>query len=214
MNTSNYPNPRHIARATIAAVLSAAVISVAGVASHGALPVQASSDRPATPINVTAVDHAPAGSILVSWTNTSSQEVCFEISTYKDGSPVTLGYPSPCQIGPGLGDSLMYEHLDAGSTYCFEVRARQWNNGNPQDGLVSDQWSNPACDTVPVPAPAPKPPTAESATATLLAGSEMMHTLEGTSSSDFIPATSVLNHPAVFGTPTPVPTPIGPVHPR
>jgi hypothetical protein len=48
--------------------------------------------------------------------------------------------------------------IPASSNVCMRVIAREWNNGDPQSGLVSEQWSAWACGTTkPLPIPPPPP---------------------------------------------------------
>lgn len=44
-----------------------------------------------------------------------------------------------------------FRNLDYSATYCVQMLARNWNDGDPQDGLVSDNWSSFACATVSIP---------------------------------------------------------------
>jgi hypothetical protein len=107
------------------------------------------ADRPGTPINVTAIAQAAtasrAPSVRVLWTNTATEDVCVEFYTTLNGSPTDLG--AGC-VNHGLSSSdYVFEGLQPQATYCFQVRAREWNGGDPQDGLVSNDWSAPACTT-------------------------------------------------------------------
>jgi hypothetical protein len=197
---------------TSAAALAAVTITAAGLVGHGATPAHA-SDRPGTPNNVTTVVNAGSlQSITVFWNNTAHESTCVEFSTTKDGQPVDLG--AGCVRDSFLGAAPVeheFDHLVAGSNYCFQLRARQWNNGDPQDGLVSDQWSAPACATIPLPPPA-KTNSGAIASASALSGAES-HVSVASSGNGFTPATSVFNDSPLWG-PAPVPTPIGPVHSR
>jgi len=145
-------NPIQSAQKASAALAIAAVLGAAALAGHGAMPASACGlfgcDRPGTPNNVsTMVNVGPQQSITVFWNNTASESTCVEFSTTKDGAPVDLG--AGC-LREGSGPAIEHEfdNLQREVQYCFQVRARDWNNGDPQDGLVSDQWSAPACATI------------------------------------------------------------------
>jgi hypothetical protein len=125
-----------------------AAVIIFGLLSPGIAPVHA-ADRPGTPTNVTATAQDPTSSRLpsvrVSWTNTATEDVCFEFYSTQNGSPSDLG--AGC-VGHGLASSdYVFEGLQPTTTYCFQVRARDWNGGDPQDGLVSNDWSALACAT-------------------------------------------------------------------
>jgi hypothetical protein len=161
------------------------------------------------------VNAGPQQAITVFWNNTAHESTCVEFSTTKDGQPVDLG--AGCVRDNFLGAAPVeheFDHLDRGSNYCFQLRARDWNNGDSQNGLVSDQWSAPVCATIPPPPAPPAPKTNSGVIAsTSLSGAESQVTI-GSTGNGSTSATSVLNNAPFFGTPTPVPTPIGPVHPR
>lgn len=69
-----------------------------------------------------------------------------------------------CVYGGGSRDRLSGLHLytftglNAGHTYCISMRARDWNGGDPGDGLVSDQWSGQQCASVQYPSFGPVVP--------------------------------------------------------
>jgi hypothetical protein len=216
MNKIDSRNLSRFILATSAAALAAVTITAAGFLGHGTSPAHA-SDRPGTPSNVTTMVNAgPLQAITVFWNNTAHESTCVEFSTTKDGQPVDLG--AGCVRDSFLGAAPVeheFDHLGAGSNYCFQLRARQGNNGDPQDGLVSEQWSAPVCATIPLPPPSPTLKTTSGVIAsTSTLGSAESHVSVASSGSGFTPATSVFNDSPLWGSPTPVPTPIGPVHPR
>jgi hypothetical protein len=161
-------HPLQSAQRTSAALAVAAVLAAAGLTGHGAMPASACGlfgcDRPGTPDNLsTLVNVGPQQSITVFWTNTASESTCVEFATTKDGGAVDLG--TGClRDGSGPAAAHEFDNLQRQAQYCFQVRARDWNNGDPQDGLVSDQWSAPVCATIgPAPTQPSKPvsPTSE-----------------------------------------------------
>jgi len=73
---------------------------------------------------------------------------------------VIFHIPSDPFIYVGQVLSVYSTRMPPNSRICLRVIAREWNNGNPQSGLVSDQWSAWACGTTkPLPSP-PGPPAA------------------------------------------------------
>lgn len=135
------PSPFRLTSALAAAIIFGLLMS-------GIAPVRA-ADRPGTPTNVTATAQDPTSSrppsTRVSWTNTATEDVCFEFYSTQNGSPLDLG--AGC-VDHGMASSdYVFEGLQPLTTYCFQVRARDWNGGDPQDGLVSNDWSAPACAT-------------------------------------------------------------------
>lgn len=155
---STLPNRRSTAVSAIGLVLAAAAAiggaRILGPAPHAAQACGAfGCDRPGTPTNVQATPGS-TGDILLTWTNTSSEEACTEFLTTEDGQQVDLGLG--CQGGflVAVGQQEQRDvtaNLDPGHSYCFQARARDFNNGDPQDGNVSDQWSAAACAYAPFP---------------------------------------------------------------
>jgi hypothetical protein len=142
---SLYHSTRAIASGALAAV---ALLAAAGLSGHGVAPAHA-ANRPGTPTGVRAWAQDPTAtrppSIRVQWTNTATEGVCFEFNVTLNGAPTNLD--AGC-VNHGLGASdYVFENLQPDATYCFQVRARDWNGGDPQDGLVSDLWSAAACAT-------------------------------------------------------------------
>jgi hypothetical protein len=112
-------------------------------------------DRPGTPMNV-AAESDQSGAITFSWLPTAGEEVCNEFQETENGQPVDLH--AGCPYGGSGRDRLTNERqsftftgLDYGATYCMQVRARDWNGGDPGSGYVSEQWSAWACADVQYP---------------------------------------------------------------
>lgn len=119
-------------------------------------------DRPGTPMNVDATSNQP-GQITFSWLPTASEEVCNEFQETENGQPVDLH--AGCPYGGSGRDRLTNERqsftfsgLDYGANYCMQVRARDWNGGDPGSGYVSDQWSAWACTSPQYPSFGPATP--------------------------------------------------------
>ena len=139
--------------------------------------------RPGTPTEVTA--HAGGAIIRFGFRNTASEAVVFDVELAANGQPVWphlitcepapglhtdcehlyIGYPGYFRTGRPVqlrGQSLLLSGKFAYDTdYCYRVRARDWNNGNPGAGHVSELWSGWVCVTsgsIPAPPARPLPP--------------------------------------------------------
>lgn len=126
-----------------AVMLGASLHGPAGVSACGVF----GCDRPGTPTNAQAVA-GTNGDIMVSWVKTATEETCAEFQITENGQSADLG--TGCVYdgglsGPGQTVQRDFGSLQPAQTYCFQVRARDWNNGDPQDGYVSDLWSAQAC---------------------------------------------------------------------
>jgi hypothetical protein len=148
-------------------------------------------DRPATPAALQASSDDP-GSLTLSWLPTANEEVCYEFIGTENGANVDLtshephSYVTPlrthtadygrhtgCVYGGAAEDRLIGERqqyiftgLDYGATYCVQMRARDWNDGDPQSGYVSADWSDASCATTLYPSlfPSVTPPVGTPAT--------------------------------------------------
>jgi hypothetical protein len=148
-------------RRTTVALTIVGLLATTSFLTHG-VPTVHAADRPGTPTSVRAwaqdATAARPPSIRVQWANTATEDVCFEFNVTQNGAPANLG--AGC-VNHGLGSSdYVFEALQPETTYCFQVRARDWNGGDPQDGLVSDRWSAAACattDALPTPAKPSQP---------------------------------------------------------
>lgn len=147
-------------------------------------------DRPGTPnqISARAIDYRTLG---LSLNNTATETVVFEFEETQQGPggarpvsvpPVHLcwyasdGYgaticndptqdPTPGYLGHPM-DLTSDSVLQPMTRYCFRARARDWNDGDPGSGYVSEDWSAWACATTPAPPPAPAPTPAPARPAT------------------------------------------------
>lgn len=73
---------------------------------------------------------------------------CHDAMTW--GSPAVIkSSPPGAPFGAAPDQNLAVWGNDLGpARYCARVRAREWNNGHPQEGLVSQDWSAWVCATV------------------------------------------------------------------
>lgn len=149
-------------------------------------------DRPATPIALQASSDA-AGAITLSWLPTANEKVCYEFIGTENGVATDMTPHEPsrmlrsllhqyssdynihdgCVFGGSRDDradgerqQYTFTSMDFGATYCIQMRARTWNDFDPQSGYVSENWSDSACAAVLYPALAPSvsPPAGTPAT--------------------------------------------------
>jgi hypothetical protein len=149
MQTTSILSSKSIVKsAALALVLTG--LGTAGILSGAATPRAAhAADRPGTPIDVMIASNAP-WQITVSWVPTASEDACIEFQITQNGQPVDLhagcvDRSSDTSRLLGERQSTSFNSLDYNSTYCFQVRARDWNDGDPGSGYVSEVWSNPVC---------------------------------------------------------------------
>src|SRR5690348_13871538 len=183
-----------VAGAAVLALASAALSAAQAPAAHACSitidPVATvQCGRPNTPTNPYL--SADVGGALFSFTNTDSGPVVFDFDETREGQRVrpsnvtcALRFDNSCPLANtnpyydgeqgqpttyvGTLDFFLVQ-LDPGARYCLRIRSRNWNEGDPQDGLVSGSWSDWTCAVRPPgsapapasePAPAPEPPRA------------------------------------------------------
>jgi hypothetical protein len=203
MNSQSRGTFSKFARLSTAATLAGLALVAASTLSGSRIALAA--DRPGTPNNVWALAQEPtatrAPSIRVHWNNTATEDVCFEFYSTINGSPVDLN--AGCVDHGNASDEYVFEGLQPQASYCFQVRARDWNNGDPQGGYVSDAWSAPACaatDKLPTPPrPVNPPASATIGDHAVLTGGEGQPAYVSSSASGF--QTAAVSLPA----PTPAP---------
>jgi hypothetical protein len=114
----------------------------------------ACGDRPGTPINLKAqvINNCLNPSCInVSWTNTATERVWWDISvTTADGRQTGLGLSGVGRgvEGRGVPASHMFIGLQPGQALCFRVRAR---TARGTQGCVSKIFTGPVCATTPRP---------------------------------------------------------------
>ena len=146
MNTTHLLSGKTLLQGAAVAVVLAGFATAGGV---GAPRAAHAADRPGTPIDVTVASNAP-WELTVSWLPTASEDACIEFQSTQNGQPVDLhagcvDRSSDTSRLLGERQSKTFTGLDYNSTYCFQVRARDWNDGDPQSGYVSELWSAQVC---------------------------------------------------------------------
>jgi hypothetical protein len=114
----------------------------------------ACSDRPGTPTNLKAqviTNCLNPNCINVSWTNTATERVWWDISvTDGQGRNTGLGKAGVGRgdQGRGLPASHMFIGLESGRPFCFSVKAR---TARGTQGCASKIFTGPVCVTTPRP---------------------------------------------------------------
>jgi|SRR5579872_3121036 len=128
------------------------------------LPIAAAQARPGTPNEVRSFvtwDNA----LCYSFQNRASEPVVFDIDYMPQGaSRFIFAQSRRCQQDPvcrrvvehrepfyqrGQTITMCTNSVRPSTRLCLRVIAREWNNGDPQSGHVSDNWSAWTCAQVP-----------------------------------------------------------------
>jgi hypothetical protein len=95
----------------------------------------------------TLLDCQPAGLPIPGSKQVNSPTSCHDAMTW--GSPTVIKSSIGSPFGsPGDQNLAVWGNDLDPARYCVRVRAREWNDGHPQEGLVSQDWSAWVCATI------------------------------------------------------------------